>query len=115
VTNLSSFGESGGTAPSWAGLHHGGAGTTFATLSAGLPSVVTSIFADQPYWGALVAKRGAGAHLPFRRLNRSRLESSLSQVLHPGVVKTSKALGARLAGEPDACPKVIQIVESLRA
>lgn len=42
-------------------LHHGGAGTTAAVLSAGVPSVVIGNLFDQPYWGQLLAERGLGA------------------------------------------------------
>jgi UDP:flavonoid glycosyltransferase YjiC (YdhE family) len=39
---------------------HGGSGTTLGTLAAGVPLVVTPLFADQPQNGARVAAVGAG-------------------------------------------------------
>jgi UDP:flavonoid glycosyltransferase YjiC (YdhE family) len=39
---------------------HGGSGTTFGALAAGVPLVIVPLFADQPTNGALVAKAGAG-------------------------------------------------------
>ena len=44
-----------------AAVHHGGAGTTAASVGAGIPTVVCSVFADQPFWGARVEDAGAGA------------------------------------------------------
>src|SRR5690606_7322177 len=41
-------------------LHHGGAGTTGASLRAGLPTIVCPYFGDQPFWGRRVADLGAG-------------------------------------------------------
>src|ERR1700677_1824057 len=47
--------------------HHGGAGTVFTAASAGLPAVVCSVFADQPFWGARLERLGVGVHLPFKK------------------------------------------------
>src|SRR3712207_6455783 len=43
-----------------AAVHHGGAGTTSASLRAGIPTVVVPFFADQPFWGWRVAELGVG-------------------------------------------------------
>src|SRR5208283_3722007 len=50
-------------------VHHGGAGTTGATLRAGKPSVVTPFIVDQFPWARLLYARGlAPAPLPHRAL-----------------------------------------------
>ena len=41
-------------------IHHGGAGTTSASLRAGIPTIVVPFFADQPFWGWRVAELGVG-------------------------------------------------------
>jgi len=41
-------------------VRHGGAGTTAAGLRAGVPSIITPFFGDQPLWGARVAELGVG-------------------------------------------------------
>jgi sterol 3beta-glucosyltransferase len=41
-------------------VHHGGVGTTAAGLAAGVPSIVTPFFADQPFWGQRVYELGVG-------------------------------------------------------
>ena len=60
-----------------AAVHHGGAGTLAASLGAGIPTFVCSVFADQPFWGARLVDAGVGAHLPFNDLDRARLEKAL--------------------------------------
>eukprot|EP00466_Bigelowiella_natans_P011130 jgi/Bigna1/71984/fgenesh1_pg.18_\ len=40
--------------------HHGGAGTTYAGLVEGRPTLISPFFGDQPFWGKMVADRGAG-------------------------------------------------------
>ncbi|MGK7950109.1 MAG: glycosyltransferase [Xenococcaceae cyanobacterium] len=39
-------------------VHHGGAGTTAASLKAGVPSIIVPFFSDQPFWGHRVADLG---------------------------------------------------------
>ncbi|KAB2570879.1 Sterol 3-beta-glucosyltransferase UGT80A2 [Lasiodiplodia theobromae] len=41
-------------------VHHGGAGTTACGLRYGKPTAVIPFFGDQPFWGEMIAARGAG-------------------------------------------------------
>ena len=41
-------------------IHHGGAGTTAAALTAGIPAIAIPFFSDQPFWGELIASIGVG-------------------------------------------------------
>jgi sterol 3beta-glucosyltransferase len=80
-------------------VHHGGAGTTATGLTAGRPTVVASVFADQPLWGDRVARLGAGFTLPFQRLTAPRLAAALGSALTPEVVDTARALGQQMQAE----------------
>lgn len=44
-----------------AAVHHGGSGTAHAAVRAGVVSVCVPFLADQPFWGALLHRRGFGA------------------------------------------------------
>ena len=94
-----------------AAVHHGGAGTTAAALRAGTPSLVCSVFADQPFWGTRVARLGAGAHLRLTALDETTLERGLADVLRPEVGARAAALGGRLRAEPDAAVRAADLVE----
>jgi sterol 3beta-glucosyltransferase len=87
-----------------AAVHHGGSGTTAAVLRAGLPSVVLSLFVDQPFWGWRVQQAGAGVTLPFRRLTARRLGAAIDQVLQPSYAESATALGVRLRAENGTGP-----------
>ena len=96
-----------------AAVHHGGAGTLAASLGAGIPTVVCSVFADQPFWGARLVDAGVGAHLPFKDLDRARLEKALSSVLSPGVRRSAAELGPRLLSGSDAANEAANRVEQV--
>ena len=85
-----------------AAVHHGGAGTTAASLGAGVPTVVCSVFADQPFWGARVERLGAGAHVRFANLNARTLDAALRTALVPDVGRRAARLGDQLRAHTSA-------------
>lgn len=80
-------------------VHHGGSGTTHAALAAGLPAVVCSFFADQPFWGRRVEGLGAGRHFRFQNISPARLRRALIDALsEPCQVRAAQA-GAAMQAE----------------
>jgi sterol 3beta-glucosyltransferase len=96
-------------------VHHGGAGTTAASLRAGRPTLICSVFADQPYWGRRITELGVGAHIPFRNLSPVTLERALRALLQPGVAERAEALGERLRAENGVGRAVLAIKQHLTA
>ena len=76
-----------------AAVHHGGAGTTGASLRAGLPTICKPFFGDQFFFGSRVEDLGVGICL--KRVNVSILSRALWESVHDErmIVKT------RLLGE----------------
>lgn len=66
-----------------AAIIHGGAGTLAATLRAGVPPIIISIFGDQHWWGKLIEKKSLGRHLPFKQLSSGKLIAAIQSVLSP--------------------------------
>jgi UDP:flavonoid glycosyltransferase YjiC (YdhE family) len=65
-----------------AAVHHGGAGTTSASLHAGIPSAVLPLAIDQFFWGERVHKIGAGPEpIPQRALNAEKLAKAIQIAL----------------------------------
>ena len=95
-----------------AAVHHGGAGTTAAAVAAGVPSVVCSVFADQPFWGTRLERLGAGAHLRFAALDEESLTAALRAVLVPAVAARAAELGRLLRSEPPAAARAADLVEA---
>ncbi|MGL6234453.1 MAG: glycosyltransferase [Segniliparus sp.] len=94
-----------------AAVHHGGVGTLFEGLRAGLPTLVCSVAWDQPFWGARVTNLGIGAHLPYRQLDGQKLQAALRVVLAPETAARAQEFGKRLNEAPDGVPSVCDIVE----
>lgn len=80
-------------------VHHGGAGTTGAVASAGVPSVIVPAFFGQIRWGELVSRRGAGKMLARDRLDARTLAEALRRVDDPGMRERAGALAERARAE----------------
>lgn len=81
-------------------VHHGGAGTCAAGIAAGKPTVVVPFFGDQPFWGAMVARAGAGPKpIPYRELNADMLAESIEHALLPATLEKAKQLAESIRSE----------------
>nr|WCO03958.1 Ctg10_386 [Cystobacter sp.] len=80
-------------------VHHGGAGTTGAVASAGVPSVIVPAFFAQDVWGHVVRQKGVGTLLPRRELRVDSLVAALREVAQPHVVERARALGVNASNE----------------
>jgi UDP:flavonoid glycosyltransferase YjiC (YdhE family) len=84
-----------------AAVHHGGAGTTAASLRAGVPTIIVPFFLDQFYWAKRVFELGAG---PRPILRKSLKADALAAALRvatsdPGMRDRASALGQRIRAE----------------
>ena len=84
-------------------VHHGGAGTTHEGLRWGRPTLICPVFGDQPFWGGIVEKLGAGpASIPLKDLSEARLSAALRELRSTAFVETALSLGERLRTETGA-------------
>ena len=78
----------------------GGAGTTAAGIALGRPTVIVPFFGDQPFWGAMVARAGAGpSPIPFKDLSAERLANAILKALEPETLERAEGLGERIREE----------------
>lgn len=81
-------------------VHHGGAGTTAAGIAAGRPTVVVPFFGDQPFWGAMVARAGAGPEpVPYKDLTAEKLAESINKALEPESLERAQELCDKIKQE----------------
>ena len=92
-------------------VHHGGAGTTGAALSAGVPSLIIPHFGDQYYWGRRVAELGVGPEpIERKKLSAERLVAALSTALHDsGMREQAASLGAKISAE-NGVGKAVEVI-----
>jgi sterol 3beta-glucosyltransferase len=82
-----------------AAVIHGGVGTLAATLQAGVPPVIVSIFGDQNWWGKRIERMQLGRHLSFKRLSADKLIAAIDSVLSPAVRQNLETVAFQLQGE----------------
>ncbi|ORY04538.1 hypothetical protein BCR34DRAFT_572560 [Clohesyomyces aquaticus] len=62
--------------------HHGGAGTTAAGIALGRPTIVVPFFGDQPFWGSMIHRAGAGPPpIPHKQLDADKLADAIAHCL----------------------------------
>ncbi|MFC8046329.1 glycosyltransferase [Nocardia sp. NPDC057353] len=94
-----------------AAIHHGGAGTTAATLRAGLPTLICSITADQPFWGQRVRAVGAGGTRRLRTLTADEVRVELGTLFAPATRAAAADLAAALVPAEKAAARAAELVE----
>jgi len=96
-------------------VHHGGAGTTAASLRAGKPTVICPFFGDQPFWGRRVAALGVGpGPIAFKHLTVARLVEAITCAVDDDVMRRrAERLGARIRAEDGVGTAVTFILDRL--
>lgn len=87
-------------------VHHGGSGTLQGALAAGLPMVVTPLFADQPDNAALVARGGYGRAVPDATAESLRA-AILALLADPDAGAAVREVAAEMAALPDIIAAVV--------
>ncbi|KAH6691488.1 hypothetical protein F5X68DRAFT_267652 [Plectosphaerella plurivora] len=81
-------------------VHHGGAGTTACGLRNGVPTTIVPFFGDQPFWGEMVAKAGAGADpIPISKLNATNLSEAITYCLTKEAKAAADDIARKMAAE----------------
>ncbi|WP_055045573.1 glycosyltransferase [Devosia sp. A16] len=82
-------------------VHHGGAGTTGASLRAGKPTIVCPFFGDQPFWARIVHELGAGpAPIDRKNLTSGLLAAAIIEATATGTMARRAAeIGAEIRQE----------------
>ncbi len=99
-----------------AALHHGGAGTTAASMRAGLPTAIAPVGVDQFFWGGRVAELGVGPPpLPQRRLTAGGIATLLELLTRDVELRRRAAgLGAAIRSEDGLSCAADQIIPLVR-
>jgi len=92
-------------------IHHGGAGTTAASLRAGKPMTICPFFGDQPFWARRMQELGvAPAALDRKKFIVERLVSAIEAMDSKAMRDRAAALGASIRNE-DGCSRAVAFIE----
>lgn len=81
-----------------AAVHHGGSGTTGASLRFGLPTVIKPFFGDQKFYGSRVEDMGVGVAL--KDLDSKSLSKALKEVTsNTRIIEKAKSVGEQIMKE----------------
>jgi UDP:flavonoid glycosyltransferase YjiC (YdhE family) len=92
-------------------VHHGGSGTTAASMRAGIPTLVLWSSADQPYWGNQVKRLKVGGSRPFSATTRESLVEDLREILSPECATRARALAARMTKPAESVARAADLLE----
>ncbi|KAI6758011.1 hypothetical protein HG531_003836 [Fusarium graminearum] len=81
-------------------IHHGGAGTTACGLRNGKPTTIVPFFGDQPFWGEMVAKAGAGPFpIPHKELSVENLSHAIKFCLSDEATAAAALIAKKMESE----------------
>ena len=93
-------------------VHHGGAGTTQASLLAGRPSIIVAHVSDQFFWGSELERLGvAGRTLKRKGLTVEKLAHGIADALaQPRLTANAVNIGERMSQE-NGVVRAIELIE----
>jgi UDP:flavonoid glycosyltransferase YjiC (YdhE family) len=96
-------------------VHHGGAGTTAAGLRAGVPSIITPLGGDQPFWAQRLVQLGVGLRPgSFFKITAEGLSAAISTVVTDTALRQrAAALGKVIHAEAGVGRAVALIQQAL--
>ncbi|HQC76307.1 MAG TPA: glycosyltransferase [Mycobacterium sp.] len=92
-------------------VHHGGAGTTSASLRSGVPTLVLWVGADQPVWAEAVKRVGAGTAHRFSTTTPETLRADLRTVLGPTCTARAKEVAAAMIPPARSLADTVDLLE----
>lgn len=96
-----------------AAVHHGGSGTTAASLRAGIPTLILSVDVNQMIWGAQVKRRlKVGAHRRLAGTTRESLVTDLRRILAPEYAIRARELANRMTTAAQSAAKAVDLAEN---
>ncbi|BCP37842.1 hypothetical protein MINTMi198_32120 [Mycobacterium intracellulare M.i.198] len=92
-------------------VHHGGSGTTAASLRAGIPTLALWSSADQPYWAAQIKRLKVGAARRFSATTPRSLVADLRTILAPDYATRARELSARMSKPAESIGTTADLLE----
>jgi UDP:flavonoid glycosyltransferase YjiC (YdhE family) len=92
-------------------VHHGGSGTTAASLRAGVPTLILSMDANQTLWGGRVKRLKVGTARRFSATTGESLVADLRRILAPQYVARARELATGMTQPAESVANAADLVE----
>jgi vancomycin aglycone glucosyltransferase len=93
-------------------VHHGGAGTTAASLRAGIPTLILFAFwLDQPIWAAAVEQLKVGTARRFSATTQESLVADLSSILAPQYLTRAREVAGQMTKPAESLASAADLLE----
>jgi UDP:flavonoid glycosyltransferase YjiC (YdhE family) len=93
-------------------VHHGGSGTTAASLRAGVPTLVLSMDVNQTLWGGQIKRLKVGTTRRFSATTRKSLVTDLHRILAPDYVSRAREIATRMSKPSESVAKAADVAEN---
>ena len=93
-------------------VHHGGSGTTAASLRAGIPTLILWSSADQPYWGNQVKRLKVGTSRRNSATTAKTLTADLRRILKPEYADRARWVADRMTRPTDSVITTADLYET---
>jgi vancomycin aglycone glucosyltransferase len=94
-----------------AAVHHGGAGTTAASMRAGIPALILWRWLDQPIWAEVVTMLKVGLGNQFAATTPELLVAGLRSILTPQYATRARAVAAQLTKPTESVALAADLLE----
>lgn len=96
-------------------VHHGGSGTTAASVRSGVPTLVLWIGADQPVWARQVKRLGVGTSRRLSHTTADTLRDDLHSVLKPACLLRAREVASRMMSPHQSVSLTADLIEARAA
>ncbi|HAX69065.1 MAG TPA: hypothetical protein DCY14_05635, partial [Anaerolineae bacterium] len=94
-------------------IHHGGAGTTSASLHAGIPTITLPLAIDQFFWGERIQKLGVGFSIPQRELNAQNLAQAIVETLNNKVMNVKAKTIREALSKENGVENAVKVIQTI--
>lgn len=92
-------------------VHHGGSGTTAASMRAGIPTLILWTVGDQPFWGNQLKRLKVGTSRRFSTTTRETLVADLREILTPECAERARETATRMSKPQESVAKAADLLE----
>lgn len=92
-------------------VHHGGPGTTFAGIRAGIPTLALAVSVDQPMWAALINQLGIGIGRHFSETTPDLLVADLRSIVTPQYAARTREVAAQMKTPAESAATAADLLE----